>query len=346
MKFELLKELTELPGISGFEEPVADFIEKQIKGKVDKYWRDNVGNLIALKKGKASSAKKLMLLAHMDEVGLMVTKINKDGSVGITRVGGVDPRVLIGKKVSVGKDLLKGVIGFKAVHLQKDESLLKTPAYSDLSVYMGFNSKEEASKKVKVGDPVYFNTLYEEVGQYALGKAFDDRSGCFVLLEVLKALEDMSLEHDVYFSWVVQEEVGLRGSGVAASQIQPDAAIVFENTTAGDNPEIPENRWATKLGQGPALTFAHGGLVLNKRIFETIKATAESNAISYQYKARLAGGTDAARLARTLSGIPSGVISTPSRYIHSPVSMIDTRDFSAVIELAKILVIEGKVLPE
>ncbi|OAA31931.1 peptidase M42 [Kosmotoga arenicorallina S304] len=346
MKFELLKKLSEIPGISGFEEPVADFIEEEIKGKVDNYWRDSVGNLIALKKGKGENTKKLMLLAHMDEVGLMISKINKDGTLGITRVGGVDPRVLIGKKVLVGKDLLEGVIGFKAIHLQSDDSLFKAPDYKNLSIYAGFNSKEEASGKVKVGDPVYFNTQYEEVGHYALGKAFDDRSGCVVLLEVLKALEDISLEHDVYFSWVVQEEVGLRGSGVAASQVVPDAAIVFENTTAGDNPEIPESRWATRLGEGPALTFAHGGLVLNRRIFDVIKATAERHDIPYQYKARLAGGTDAARLARVLSGIPSGVISTPSRYIHSPVSMIDTRDFSAVIELAKILVIEGKVLPE
>ncbi|AKI96507.1 M42 family metallopeptidase [Kosmotoga pacifica] len=346
MKFELLKELTEIPGISGFEEKVADFIEEKIKDKVDKYWRDSVGNLMALKKGKNNNAKKLMLLAHMDEVGLMVSKINKDGSVGIVRVGGVDPRVLIGKKVLVGRDLLKGIIGFKAIHLQRDNSLLKAPSYKELSVYMGFSSKEEALKKVKVGDPVYFDTQYEEVGHYAIGKAFDDRSGCAILMEVLNSLENTSLEHDIYFAWVVQEEVGLRGSGVAAKQIVPDAALVFENTTAGDNPEIPENRWATRLGHGPALTFAHGGLVLDRKIYETIKATAESNNIPYQHKARIAGGTDAARLARTLSGIPSGVISTPSRYIHSPVSIIDTRDFSALIKLAKILVTEGKVLPE
>ncbi|HNS66116.1 MAG TPA: M42 family peptidase, partial [Mesotoga infera] len=183
-----------------------------------------------------------------------------------------------------------------------------------------------------------------EVGEYAVAKAFDDRTGCEILLRVLDDVQGLSLDYDLCFAWVVQEEVGLRGSGIAARQIKPDAALVFENTTAGDNPELPEYRWATSLGMGPVLTFAHSGLVLDRRIFDTIVETARRNSIKFQYKRRIAGGTDAGRLARTMSGIPAGVISTPSRYIHSPTSIININDFLGVAELASVLVKEGKVL--
>lgn len=344
MKLERLSRLCELPGISGFEEKVASFIESQIEGKVDKSWKDSVGNLIALKKGNGKSQKRLMLLAHTDEVGLMTKKVNEDGTLSFTNIGGVDPRVLMGKKVLVGDDLIPGVIGFEAIHTQERATLLTTPKMDKLRIYLGYSKREEAQNNHRLGDPVFFSTKYEEVGDFAIAKAFDDRTGCEVLLRVLDDLQSFSLDYDVYFAWVVQEEVGLRGSGIAATQIKPDAALVFENTTAGDNPELPEYRWATSLGKGPVLTFAHNGLVLDKKIFETIVDTARTNSIEFQYKSRIAGGTDAARLARAMSGIPAGVISTPSRYIHSPVSIINTNDFLGVAKLASLLVKEGKVL--
>ena len=344
MKLERLCKLCELPGISGFEEKVASFIEKEIEGKVDEFWKDSVGNLIAIKKGNGKSSKRLMLLAHTDEVGLMVKRINEDGSLSFTAIGGVDPRVLMGKKVFVGEEMLPGVIGFEAIHTQESSTLLKTPPMDKLRIYLGYSKKEEAQKNHRIGDPVFFSTAYEEIGEYAVAKAFDDRTGCEVLLRVLDDVQDLSLDYDLCFAWVVQEEVGLRGSGIAARQIKPDAALVFENTTAGDNPELPEYRWATNLGMGPVLTFAHSGLVLDRRIFDTIVETARRNSIKFQYKRRIAGGTDAGRLARTMSGIPAGVISTPSRYIHSPTSIININDFLGVAELASVLVKEGKVL--
>ena len=346
MMLERLKKLTSIPGASGFEEKVAEFIEGEIVGKVDKSWKDRLGNLIALKKSNTDNNKKLMLCAHMDEVGLMVKKLNDDGTVGFTRLGGVDPRVLIGKKVFIGEALVPGVIGFDAIHVQKPSAMFTTPEYDQLSVYTGSSSRDEISGKIKLGDPIVFSTEYEEVGGFAIGKAFDDRSGCEVLLQVLEYICENPVDYDVYFAWVVQEETGLRGSGIAATQIKPDAAIIFESTTAGDNPELPESRWATRLGQGPALTFAHSGLILDKRIFDIVVGTAKSHVIPFQYKSRVAGGTDAARVARTESGIPTGVISTPSRYIHSPVSVININDFNNVVKLAKALVSEGKVLPE
>ncbi|HQQ56302.1 MAG TPA: M42 family peptidase [Mesotoga sp.] len=344
MKLERLCKLCELPGISGFEEKVASFIEKEIEGKVDELWKDSVGNLMAIKKGNGKSSRRLMLLAHTDEVGLMVKRINEDGSLSFTAIGGVDPRVLMGKKVFVGEEMLPGVIGFEAIHTQESSTLLKTPSMDKLRIYLGYSKKEEAQKSHRIGDPVFFSTAYEETGEYAVAKAFDDRTGCEVLLRVLDDVQGLSMDYDLCFAWVVQEEVGLRGSGIAARQIKPDAALVFENTTAGDNPELPEYRWATNLGMGPVLTFAHSGLVLDRRIFDTIVETARRNSIKFQYKRRIAGGTDAGRLARTMSGIPAGVISTPSRYIHSPTSIININDFLGVAELASVLVKEGKVL--
>ncbi|HOI63177.1 MAG TPA: M42 family peptidase [Mesotoga sp.] len=344
MKLERLCKLCELPGISGFEEKVASFIEKEIEGKVDELWKDSVGNLMAIKKGNGKSSRRLMLLAHTDEVGLMVKRINEDGSLSFTAIGGVDPRVLMGKKVFVGEEMLPGVIGFEAIHTQESSTLLKTPSMDKLRIYLGYSKKEEAQKSHRIGDPVFFSTAYEETGEYAVAKAFDDRTGCEVLLRVLDDVQGLSMDYDLCFAWVVQEEVGLRGSGIAARQVKPDAALVFENTTAGDNPELPEYRWATNLGMGPVLTFAHSGLVLDRRIFDTIVETARRNSIKFQYKRRIAGGTDAGRLARTMSGIPAGVISTPSRYIHSPTSIININDFLGVAELASVLVKEGKVL--
>lgn len=344
MKLERLCKLCELPGVSGFEEAVSSFIEKEVSGSVDECWKDSVGNLIALKRGSGENPKKLMLLAHTDEVGLMLKKINEDGTLSFTNIGGVDPRVLLGKKVFLKEETSPGVIGFEAIHTQDKSNLLKTPAMDKLRVYLGYSKKEEAQKNHKVGDPIFFSTRYEEVGEYAVAKALDDRTGCEVLIRVLEDLRDCTLEHDVYFAWVVQEEVGLRGSGVAAKQIRPDAALVFENTTAGDNPELPDYRWATSLGEGPVLTFAHSGLVLDRKILQTIVETARENSIKFQYKRRIAGGTDAARLARVMAGIPAGVISTPSRYIHSPTSVINIQDFLKVAELASILAKEGKVL--
>jgi len=344
MKLERLKKLCELPGISGFEEKIASFIKETVEDWVDEIWIDSVGNLIAFKKGNGKTSKKLMLLAHTDEVGLMVKKINEDGTLSFTNIGGVDPRVLMGKKVLVGESLTPGVIGFEAIHTQDPSSILKTPSMGKLRIYLGYSKKDEASRSHRIGDPVFFDTPYNEIGDYAVAKSLDDRTGCEVLIRVLESLEGTSTDFDLYFAWVVQEEVGLRGSGVAANQIKPDVALVFENTTAGDNPELPDYRWATSLGRGPVLTFAHSGLVLDKKILDTIVETAKSNSLSFQYKSRIAGGTDAARLARVVSGIPSGVISTPSRYIHSPTSIININDFLGVAKLASILVKEGKVL--
>ena len=325
-----LKELSELNGVSGNESNVRDFILNKIKDKVNKYWIDKMGNLIAYKKGNGKG--KVVLDAHMDEVGFMITKINDDGTFSFMPVGGVDPRVVIGKKVLIN-DKISAVIGFKAIHLQK-EDYLKTPKFSDLKIDAGFKSKDEASKHVSVGDYVSFTTKYKQIGNFATGKAFDDRGGCSILLDLI--LNDVKSDYDLYFAFVVQEETGLRGAAVVSEQIKPDFAIALECTTAGDNPELGKEHWATHLGDGPALTFLHSGYVIDREIFEALVSAAKENNIPFQYKRRTAGGTDAAGYARSVYGVPAAVVSIPSRYIHSPLSVINLDDYHNTYKLVKI----------
>ncbi|APT76645.1 peptidase M42 [Marinitoga sp. 1135] len=342
---ELLKylpEITELPGISGKEDKVREYIIEKIKDKVDEYHIDVMGNLIAKVSGKDSS-KKIMVLAHMDEVGFMVTKVNDDGTFHISPVGGVDPRVVFSQRLLVNGEI-PGVIQVKPIHLQKPEERKAKPDYSQFKVYTGL-SKEEAKKKIKVGDMVTFDTKFYIEGDRAVSKAFDDRAGCALMLNLIDKIEkEGKPQYDTYFAFVVQEEVGLRGSGVAAYQIKPDVALVLEGTTAGDFPLLDEDKWATHLGNGPATFFMHSGVVLSKEIFEKIVSLAKENNIKLQFKMRTAGGTDARRLATTLDGIPSGILAVPSRYIHSPNTIIDVNDYINAYKLVELLIFEGRII--
>jgi len=333
-----LKELSELDGVSGDEERVRKFIEEKIKDKVDSLKVDVLGNLIAFKKGTRSN-RKFVLAAHMDEVGFMVTNIEDDGTLSFGPVGGVDPRVVVGKHVRINGEL-PGVIGYKAIHLQKKDELLASPKFENLRVHIGARSKEEASRKVELGDYISFATDFRQENSRATGKAFDDRAGCAVLMEVIE--QEQRYEDDLYFAFLVQEEPGLRGSAVLFEQVCPDLALVIEGTTAGDDPGLPEHQWATHLGDGPAITFMHRGYVVNKKIYESILQVAQKYDIKHQPKRRTAGGTDAARLAKTGGGVPAGVISVPARYIHSPLSMIDLGDFENTVKLVSKILEEGE----
>jgi len=337
-----LKELVEISGISGKEEKVMQFIKKNIQDKVDSVSVDNVGNLIAFKKGNDSS-KKIMFAAHMDEVGLMVTKIYDDGTLGVAQVGGVDPRVLKAQRLKINDEIV-AILNSTPIHL--DHNLTAVTGYDSIKAYAGFKNKDEAKLKVKIGDMVTFDVKYYENNEYAVCKAFDDRCGCSAMMDLIDFfdLESKKPFYDTYFAFVVQEETGLRGSGVAGFSIQPDVAVILEGTTAGDNPELEKTSWATHLGDGAVLTFMHSGVVLDKRIFEYLVETSKKNNIKHQFKMRTAGGTDAARLTRTVDGIPCAVISTPCRYIHSANSIINKNDYNSVVELIKIISVEGRIL--
>lgn len=327
-----LKDLTELNGVSGYEGKVREFIKEKIKDKVSYVEEDILGNLIVRKEGKTD--KKLMLCAHMDEVGFIVSNVEDDGRLCIMPMGGIDTRTIIGKKVLVGEKEIPGVIGYKAIHLQRGD-IYSPPKIEDIRVDIGVNKKVEAENKVRIGDFVAFATESITHKDWFSGKALDDRGGCSILMDIIDS--DIELYYDTYFVFSVQEELGLRGAGIAAERIGPDFSIVLETTTSGDNPEFPPPRRSTELGKGPAITFAHSGYVVDERLFKWILNVARDYNIPHQIKRRTAGGTDARRIATTLAGIPSAVISIPARYIHSPMSVLNLEDYSNTLKLVSIL---------
>ncbi len=324
-----LKELSDIPGVSGFEEKVREFIKEKIEDKVDYVEIDKLGNLIAFKKGKVN--KKLMITAHMDEVGFIVSNIEEDGKISIIPLGSIDPRVVLGKKVVIGEKQILGVIGSKPVHLMEGYEKV---SFNSIKVDIGATKKQEAESKVKIGDFVSFapNAMVHE--EWISGKALDDRGGCSILMDLI--LSDLDLYYDTFFVFVIQEETGLRGSGPCAFKINPDFAIVVETTTSGDNPEFPPDRRSSELGKGPVITPAHRGYVNDEVLFNFAVKVAKENNIPFQIKRRTVGGTDAARIAIT-TGTPSLVIAIPSRYIHSPMSVVNISDYQNTLKLLSLI---------
>jgi endoglucanase len=326
----LLQELSNLNGISGREDEVRAYIYEKAAGKADEVRFDALGNLIAVKRPKASGPV-VMLAAHMDEVGLMVTGIDKSGMLKISPVGSIDHRVLVSKPVTVGKDRIKGVIGSKPIHLQERDEQRRPIEMQSLFVDIGANSKEDAEQVVKPGDMVAFDTQAGVFGQGRFkGKALDDRAGCAVLLKLL----EMDFDLPLYLAFTVQEEIGARGARTAAYHIKPSVALVFEATSAGDTLETKEHKMSTRLGKGPAVTFMDRSVVVNRPLFKRIRDVAEHKGINYQLRQMTTGGTDAGPISQSHTGVPTGVISVPCRYIHSPVSVMDLSDFEDTVKLA------------
>lgn len=325
----LLKKLTEASGLPGMEGEIRDLIKEEVKGLVDEVRTDALGNLFAFKKGKVDGPV-IMLTAHMDEVGLIVSFIRKNGLLKIKTIGGVDPRVLVSKKVLVGPNKVPGVIGSKPIHLQSADERKTAIPLDSLYIDIGANDDDEAKELVSRGDAVVFDTKYVEFGDgCAKAKAFDDRIGCAVLIEMLKREYDLP----IWAVFTVQEEVGLRGASVAAWDIKPDMALIFEGTSAANVPGSKERQYSTSLGDGPALSLMDAGTIINRKIVRDIAKIADENGIAIQYRRTNFGGTDAGKIHLTQEGIPAAVISVPTRYIHSPVSMIKLSDYHALLDL-------------
>lgn len=334
----LLRRLTEAFGPSGFEHEVRAILQEELEQYVSVWQRDALGNLIACK--EAANGPRVMLAAHMDEVGLMVSHVDDAGLLHFHKVGGIDDRVLVSKPVFVGKERVPGVIGAKAIHLQKPEERTQVIPHRSLFIDIGAKSKDEALEKVKIGDYVVFATKYDEFGQgLAKGKAFDDRAGCVVLAEVLKE----EFNFPLYGAFTVQEEIGLRGAGVAAYAIEPDMAIVIEGTTCNDVSGMDEHEYSTVLGGGPAITFMDTASIGNRAMIQELVRLAEENNIPYQFKGTVTGGNDAGRINVSRAGVPVVAISIPCRYIHSPVSVMSLADMENTIALIKLFLrsIEG-----
>ncbi len=331
---ETLEKLSDACGVAGREEEVRDLMRKMLKPHMDEVKEDKLGNIIGMKKG-SKNAPRVMLAAHMDEIGLLVKTISKKGFLQFTKIGGIDDRILLAQKVIVytEKRPLHGIIGSKPPHIQKEEERKKVLTYDELFIDIGAESQEEAKKMgVRIGDPVSFDIKFAKIGRnLVIGKAFDDRVGCAVMVEAVKRLE--KIECTVYAVGTVQEEVGLRGATTAAFGIYPDIGIALDITIAGDVPGVKEVEAPMKLRKGPSLTVADLGLITHPKVLRLLIDAAEENKIPYQLETGLPGSTDAARISLTREGVPSGVISVPTRYIHSPASLLSLEDAENAVKL-------------
>ncbi|HPT83577.1 MAG TPA: M42 family metallopeptidase [Limnochordia bacterium] len=327
----LLARLTEANGAPGQEHEVRDLIRAEVEPYAHVVKTDALGNLFAIKNPQAPGPK-VMIAAHMDEVALMIVGIDKDGYLKFRPIGGVDPRILVAKTVVVGKKKTPGVIGSKPIHLQRPEEREKPFTIQEMVIDIGAKSKEEAEKLVKLGDIAYFTTAYEELaGGRIKAKALDDRVGCALAIRLLQ--EEVSFP--LIAAFTVQEEVGLRGAGVAAYQVEPDLALVLEGTTASDVPGTDEHRQATSLGEGPAITVMDRSVIPHPQLVQELFALAAEKGIKVQARRSTAGGTDAGQIQLSKTGVKVAVISVPCRYIHSPAAVMCKDDFEGAYQLVK-----------
>lgn len=330
---ELLKELCELNGVSGDEGAVRDFIRAQAQPYANSIRTDALGNLIVFKKGKKATGNRLLLAAHMDEVGLIVTRATEDGFLRFDFVGGVDRRVALGKPVVLGPQKIPGVIGMKAIHMLSKEDMKKVPKTESLYIDIGASSREEAEEMAEPGTYGAFVCEGEPLGNgFFKAKAIDDRVGCAIMLKLLQ--EELPL--DVTFAFTAQEEVGTRGAFAAAFSVTPEVALVLETTTAADSPAVEEHRKVCAPGKGPVISYMDGSTIYDRGLFEDLRRLAEDNHIPWQTKEYLAGGNDARTIQRTKAGVRVAAMSAAVRYLHAPASVGSTADFENMLKLTRL----------
>ena len=332
MLIDTLKTLCALPGVSSCEDAVRDYIKKEITSYADSIRTDTMGNLIAVKRGERPGKMTLMLAAHMDEVGLMVHTITDEGYLKFSPVGGIDRRVLIGKRVLVGEKAIPGVIGLKAYHLTSSEEEKKVPKLTEFYIDIGARDGTEAKALVKPGDVAVFDSDVLEFGNgFLKAKAIDDRIGCAVMVELMKR----PLPMDCTFVFTVQEEVGTRGAFGAAFSVKPDIALVLEGTTAADLPAMPAHQKVCAPGKGPVIPYMDGGTVYDRELFQLLRSLAENHGIPWQTKEYISGGTDARTIQRSREGVRVAAISAAVRYLHTPSSVASITDFDQILCLAE-----------
>jgi putative aminopeptidase FrvX len=332
---KLLKEILEASGISGYEKEITAIMVRELKKSCDSVQVDSIGNVIA-KKGKGK--KKIMLAAHMDEIGFMVKYISKEGFLSFIKVGGIDDRVLVAQRVVVKgkKGDRVGVIGTKPPHLQDDDDRKKPLKYTDMFIDVGARSKEEANEiGVNVGDVIIFEpnagVLHKDL---YYGKAIDNRVSCYALIEIMKKVK---ADAQVFAVATTQEEVGLKGARVGAFGITPDYAIALDTNLAGDTPQVKEQESSLKLGDGAGITIleaAGRGVIVSEFMRDTLLNTAKKNKIKHQVAIIEGGMTDGAILYMNQAGVHTGVLTVPTRYIHSSTGVFSKNDLDAQIELA------------
>ena len=327
----MLKELCTLNSASGDEGSVREFIINQIKDCCD-YSIDSLGSIIAFKKGAARPDKKVMLSAHMDEVGFIITDIDESGYLSFSPVGGIDPKVVANRTVTLNG--IDGVIGLKPIHLLNDEEKKKAPDFKSMKIDIGAVSRENALEFVQPGDYAYFSSDYTEFGDgYIMSKALDDRIGCMILIDLIKS----DLAYDTWFCFNVQEEVGLRGAACTSYQVKSDIAVVIEATTAADLCGVKGGDRVCVLGNGPVVSFMDGRTIYDKMLYSLAMKTAKDNNIKAQTKTAIAGGNDAGAIQTSAGGSRVLAVSLPCRYIHSGSSVVKKSDITETENLIKAL---------
>lgn len=332
LNIELLKKISETPGTSGFEDRIRKLIVSEVGSLVDNVSVDNMGNVIAFRKG--AEEKKIMLAAHMDEIGFIVSHIDDNGFLRFHPLGGYDPKTLTAQRVVVhGKKDLVGVMGSKPIHLMSADEKGKKVELKDYFIDLGLQ-KEEVEKYIEIGTPVTRERELIEMGDCINGKSLDNRISVFVLIEALKKLQGKELPYDVYAVFTVQEEVGIRGAQVATLKIQPDFGIAIDTTIAFDVPGSTPSETVSKLGAGVAIKIMDSSVISDSRLVRFLKELADVNGIKWQPELLPAGGTDTAAVQKMVKGgAIAGAISIPTRHIHQVIESVHKDDVKCAIDL-------------
>lgn len=341
---KLLEELSNACGVAGDEGEVREVLRRHLAPHVDEIYTDSIGNLICR---KGSGPVRAMLDAHMDEVGFLVTGHDDNGLVRFRESGLVDPRVLPGRAVLIGRLKIPGVIGAPAVHLVEAEDRDRVLPARKLRVDIGARSRDEAAAVAPLGEPVYFATRFERLSDRVVkGKAFDDRMGCAVVAAALRGPGSPGRAPrgggpgypglTLYGVFSVQEEVGLRGAQVASQHVAPQVALAVEGTSSANVPGVEPPQTATHMGEGPAVSLMDGSLVTHERVREQLVALAQEHGVPFQFRRLTTAGTDAGGIFLQGKGIPACTLSVPCRYIHGPVALADLEDADGAVKLVQL----------
>ncbi len=319
----LIQKLVETQGPSGYETQIRSVVRAEVEPYADEIKVDALGNLIVRKGLESADGMKIMLAAHIDEIGVMVTQVDGNGFVRFTTLGGVRPYTCIGGRVR----FLNGAAG--VISLEPLDDISKMPTFDQLYIDMGSSSNEESP--VRVGDVATFDRPFLDLGARLVAKSLDDRIGAAVLIETLRQLKATS--HQLYFVFSTQEEVGVRGATAAAFGIDPDLGLAVDVTGTGDTPRRTKVRMDVSLGKGPAIKVRDGGMLADKRVIDWMVKGAETLGLPYQMEILEGGSTDARAMQLTRAGIPAGCLSIPCRYVHSPSEMVDFQDVQNAVQL-------------
>lgn len=324
---------SEVISTSGNEAPMRRALRPLLEGHVDEMRVDGMGNLITLKRGTGELPLRFLVTAHMDEVGMMVVGYTGEGALRFKTTGNINAQLLPGLRVVVGKEQLPGVIGIKAIHHTKPVDFKTAPAIDALAVDIGAKSSEEAETAAPLGTPLTFMNKPRNLGETLMGKAFDDRAGCTILTALLQGER---LPFDLYGVFTVQEEVGLRGAQVAAYTVDPDGALALECTVADDLPKEEEDvSPTTRLGLGAALTVKDRSYNAPPRLLRHVMQTGDAEGIPYQLKQPGISGTESGAIHKARAGVPVMTIAVPSRYIHSPITLLRVIDLEHTFQLVR-----------